>query len=109
MQLAVPATTLSDISSASIMAQVEYFGLKTHLRLFNAATLGIPGSSSQRVLDIVRAVGGTVYITGHGACNYLDHEASLRLLESLSATFSIAVCPIRSYTANLHLTCHFSI
>jgi len=70
-----PVTTLSELSYASVMAQADYFGLSSHLRLYDAATLGIPGSSSQRVLDIVRAVGGTVYITGHGALNYLDHEA----------------------------------
>jgi hypothetical protein len=27
------------------------------------------------VLDVVRALGGTRYITGHGARHYLDHEA----------------------------------
>ncbi|MBA5778530.1 WbqC family protein [Stappia sp. F7233] len=32
------------------------------------------GHSSQRVLDIVRKLGGTRYLTGHGAANYLDHE-----------------------------------
>lgn len=70
-----PATTLSELSYASVMAQAEYFGLNSHLRLYDAATLGVPGNSSRRVLDIVRAVGGTVYITGHGARKYLDHEA----------------------------------
>ena len=26
------------------------------------------------MLNLVKAVGGTTYITGHGARNYLDHE-----------------------------------
>jgi hypothetical protein len=32
------------------------------------------GSSWQRVLDMVLELGGTRYLTGHGAANYLDHE-----------------------------------
>jgi len=70
-----PATTLSELSHASVLALADYFGLAVHLRQLNAAAMGIDGSGSQRVLDIVRAVGGTVYITGHGARNYLDHQA----------------------------------
>ena len=35
--------------------------------------LGIDGKGSQRVLDIVKAVRGNTYITGHGASKYLDH------------------------------------
>jgi hypothetical protein len=45
--------------------------------------LGIDGASSSRVLDIVLALGGRRYITGHGARNYLDHglfeEAGVRV------------------------------
>ncbi|MCX7135190.1 MAG: WbqC family protein, partial [Proteobacteria bacterium] len=37
--------------------------------------LGIGGAGSARVLDIVRKLDGTIYVTGHGARNYLDHEA----------------------------------
>lgn len=70
-----PVTTVSELSNATVMAVAEYFGLTAHLRLYDSTTLGITGSGSQRVLDIVRAVGGTVYITGHGARNYLDHSA----------------------------------
>jgi hypothetical protein len=36
--------------------------------------LGIGGSSSQRVLDIVKALGGARYVTGLGARKYLDHQ-----------------------------------
>src|SRR6185437_13872514 len=32
------------------------------------------GTSSRRVLNIVLALGGSRYITGHGARQYLDHE-----------------------------------
>lgn len=70
-----PFTTLSELSYASVEALADYFGVWAHLRLIDASALGIGGGSSQRVLDITRAVGGTVYITGHGALNYLDHAS----------------------------------
>lgn len=37
--------------------------------------LGVPGHGSDRVLKIVQAMGGSRYLTGHGARNYLDHAA----------------------------------
>ncbi len=37
--------------------------------------LTVEGTSWRRVLDLVRAVGGTRYITGHGAARYMDHAA----------------------------------
>lgn len=70
---AQPATTISDISHASAMALANYLGLSSNLRVLDSAALDIRGNSSQRVLDIVLSVGGDVYITGHGARNYLDH------------------------------------
>ena len=39
-----------------------------------ASHLPIGGKGSQRVLDIVKSYDGDVYITGHGALRYLDHE-----------------------------------
>jgi len=53
----------------------DYFGLRAGRRFLTSSALGIPGSSWQRVLAIVKAVGGTAYVTGHGALNYLDHAA----------------------------------
>lgn len=65
---------ISQLSEASLMALCRYFGLDEGRRFVQASELGIAGASSQRVLDIVRAVGGTEYVTGHGARHYLDHE-----------------------------------
>jgi hypothetical protein len=70
-----PLTTLSDLARASVLALAGYFGLTSKLRILDAAALEIGGSSSTRVLDIVRSLSGTTYITGHGARNYLDHAA----------------------------------
>jgi hypothetical protein len=47
------------------------FGNRGFLR---SSDMNIEGSSSQRVLDIVKALGGDVYVTGLGARHYLDHE-----------------------------------
>lgn len=71
---AQPAEVLAQVSRASILTLADYFGLATGTHFLDAESLGIGGASSQRLLDIVLAVGGTEYITGHGARNYLDHE-----------------------------------
>lgn len=65
--------TLADISRASLLALVDYFDLSEGRKFLDSRDLGIGGSSSKRLHDIVLAVQGSVYITGHGARNYLDH------------------------------------
>lgn len=68
----------SDIGSlarASMLSLAQYFGLVEGKTVLDVRTLGVAGYGSQRVLDVVIAVGGKTYITGHGARNYLDHEA----------------------------------
>jgi hypothetical protein len=72
---AQPTATLSQLAHASTLALIDYFGLAAHLGQYDAADMGIDGRSSQRVLDIVRHLRATAYITGHGASNYLDHQA----------------------------------
>jgi hypothetical protein len=44
-------------------------------RILRSSQLKASGSSWNRVLDIVKEVGGNEYVTGHGAIKYLDHEA----------------------------------
>lgn len=61
------------LARASLLALVRYFGLDADTRFVDAAELGIPGCSSERVLAVVRTLGGKTYITGHGASHYLDH------------------------------------
>jgi hypothetical protein len=63
------------LSRASFMAAVGYFGLDRDRRFVHANELAEDGASSNRVLRIVQSLGGADYITGHGARNYLDHEA----------------------------------
>ncbi len=67
--------SIGHLARASMVALGRYFGLLEGKRVLDVRELGIGGSGSPRVLDIVRGVGGTIYVTGHGARNYLDHEA----------------------------------
>ena len=66
--------TICELSIASIDAACAYLGCRVG-RTFRSSELGIGGSGSQRVLDIVENLRGAVYVTAHGAANYLDHEA----------------------------------
>ncbi len=53
----------------------EYFDLSPATPFRRSSELGIAGKSWQRVLAIVKHLDGDVYVTGHGARIYLDHEA----------------------------------
>jgi WbqC-like protein family len=66
--------TIGTVSRASLMALVDYFELRKGRQFLDARELGVGGSGSRRVRDIVALLRGTTYITGHGARNYLEHE-----------------------------------
>jgi hypothetical protein len=65
---------LVDLTIPAFEQIAEYFALTQGKIWARSSQLGILGSSSQRLLDIVKHFGGTTYITGWGARNYLDHE-----------------------------------
>lgn len=67
--------TIGQLSEHSMMALCRYFGLLQPRCFEHIGSLDIPGSGSQRVLDIVMRLKGDRYVTGMGAANYLDHEA----------------------------------
>ena len=60
------------IASTEIMARA--LGILP-ARVLRASALDVAGSGWPRVRDMVAALGGTRYLTGHGAAAYLDHEA----------------------------------
>lgn len=62
------------LARASLMSLVNYFGLNTSTTFIDVKQLAVGGSSSQRVLEVVKRLGGTEYITGLGALKYLDHQ-----------------------------------
>lgn len=66
--------TLEDLSRESILSLANYFGLTENTQFGDSAQMGVAGASSQRLHDLCLAVGASVYVTGHGARNYLDHE-----------------------------------
>ncbi|MBF9046465.1 hypothetical protein LSUCC0031_04975 [Rhodobacterales bacterium LSUCC0031] len=66
--------TLGQLGRATIRACADYFGVGADTQFLESSTMGIGGASSQRLLDITSHVGGSIYLTGHGALNYLDHE-----------------------------------
>jgi hypothetical protein len=68
-------TMLCDLVIASMDAVLHYFELAPVTSFLRSSDLAIGGSSWQRVLDIVKHVQGDLYVTGHGARDYLDHEA----------------------------------
>jgi hypothetical protein len=59
----------------ALHAVTAYFGLADHTQFYRSSQIPVSGRSSPRVLDVVRHFRGDVYVTGHGAKNYLDHEA----------------------------------
>lgn len=67
--------TIDALSIRSMKALADYYHLDAQVTYYWSSKMGIDGKSSDRVLKIVRALAGDVYITGHGARTYLDHVA----------------------------------
>jgi hypothetical protein len=70
-----PYGTLDRLAEASMAALASYFEVSDTLRWVRMSDLCIPGKSWERVLSTVKALDGDVYVTGHGARNYMDHKA----------------------------------
>ena len=67
--------TICDVLIASVEKTAQYLRVGTGQRRQKTSSMNIGGESWMRVLELVRAIGGTRYLTGHGAANYLDHAA----------------------------------
>lgn len=63
---------LACLNIRAVEAVAEYFSIKT--QFLRSSTLATLGTSSDKLISIVKATGGSQYITGHGAKNYLQHE-----------------------------------
>jgi hypothetical protein len=77
--------SVGELSRASVLALAAYFGIDASTRFVDVEQLCLGGSGSERVLDIVRRLEGSQYITGHGAARYLDHTAFER--ENISVEY----------------------
>lgn len=67
--------SLCELLIASIEEPARYLGIGSKRQTAISSEMAVEGRSWQRVLDMVRHFDGTRYITGHGALNYLDHDA----------------------------------
>lgn len=69
-----PADTISELAASSMIAIHGFFGFPRPYETHWSSQIAIGGDSSARVLAVVKHLRGNVYITGHGARHYLDHE-----------------------------------
>jgi hypothetical protein len=69
-----PYSTVCELSVASINEVCSYYNIANPAEFLFSSQLNIGGRSTQRLLDIVQKLDGDVYITGHGARNYFDHD-----------------------------------
>jgi len=64
---------LAALNIRALERVAAYFGLAPEFRL--TSELAARSTGSTKVLELVNLVRGDVYITGHGARNYLDHQS----------------------------------
>lgn len=69
---ALASTSLSEFNIAATEQLAAYYGFRPEF--IRSSSFALTSTSSQHLLDIVLRLGGDVYITGHGARHYLDHE-----------------------------------
>lgn len=63
---------LSKLNIYAIEKITKYFGFKT--KFVFSSDFNISGKGSDKLLGIISELDGEVYITGHGASNYIDHN-----------------------------------
>ncbi len=66
-----PTASLADYNLHAIEAICARLGLPAS-HLMRSSTLGVAGSSTDLLVNLVRQVGGTVYLSGDGSDGYLD-------------------------------------
>lgn len=66
---------IADYNIANIEVLVKHLGLST--RFFRQSELKVEGVSTERLVNIVKAVGGTAYLSGGGASGYQEESAFL--------------------------------
>jgi hypothetical protein len=67
-----PFKFLSELNIYATENIAKYLNLTPNF--LKSSELKKESSSSKKILDIVNELRGTIYITGHGAKNYLDHK-----------------------------------
>jgi hypothetical protein len=72
--MACPAVRLCDFNLQAIQTLRERLGL-TRTRVVRQSELAVEGHSTDLLINLVRAVGGNVYLSGDGADGYLKGDA----------------------------------
>ena len=68
-----PSPMLADFNIQAIEQISGALDLQTEF--LRSSEMGIGGHSTARLVDICKSLGATRYVTGHGARNYMDHDA----------------------------------
>ncbi|MFT4702889.1 MAG: hypothetical protein ACI81R_000577 [Bradymonadia bacterium] len=110
--VSVRGRSFCDIAIRSLEALARYFDVMPRDGFVRSSTLNVPGASSQRVRDVVLTLGGTHYVTGHGAQHYLDHELleecgiETRYLDYALTPYLQRFGPFTPYVTALTLVAH---
>lgn len=64
----------SQLIEASVLAVRDYFGLAPKCSFHRSSEISVQTKKSDLIKQLVLHFGGTRYVTGMGALNYLDHE-----------------------------------
>jgi hypothetical protein len=67
-----PSARLADFNIAATEQIAALLGLTP--QFMRSSSLAVDGASTQRLVNLCEATDCDVYVTGHGALNYLDHE-----------------------------------
>ena len=65
---------LADLNKNSIMEVTKYLSLENSTSFKSSSEMFAVGTSSERLLDLCKKSECDIYLTGHGALNYLDHN-----------------------------------
>jgi hypothetical protein len=68
----VATSNVAELNGIAIERIADYFDLPCQFQ--KSSEMPVNGKSTDRLLGIVKQLKGNIYITGHGARHYLDHE-----------------------------------
>lgn len=68
-----PTNRLVEFNVHAIEEIAGFLGLAP--RFTRSSEMNVPGGGTQRLVDLCTAVDSDTYVTGHGALNYLNHQA----------------------------------
>lgn len=103
---------LGALARTSLLALCKYLSLDADTRFVDVESMNLPGRSSERVLQVVKALDGDNYLTGHGAANYLDHArfagqgVTVKYMDYQKRPYPQFHGPFTPYVSGLDLVAH---